>query len=394
MTPADVTIVVLNWNRRQETIACIESLERADLQGAKVMVVDNGSRDGSVEALRARFPSLRVVALPENQGFAGGNNVGMRIALDEGAGGVLLLNNDTEVAPDFLPPLVQALNDSPISGAVSSAIFRMDRRDMLDVAYCEVHLNQRHAVQLQGVNALPGLGYDKRREVQVVPGCSVLFKSEALRTVGLFDEAYFAYHEDVDWCLRARDAGYQLFFEPFSRVFHLGSGTTGALRRRPDGVVKAIDPTDPNAEPLPWNPVRTYLGIRNTVRLVRAYANRGQKAAFARACIRELPLEFSALLMNEAGLMRLGLWSYERFAREYFVDRHPILRERPDGTLATLRRGLGFVVLPLADALWCLPRDVVRAWRRGRFIEFREYLRGLRDGVLGRRLPLRRLGLR
>jgi GT2 family glycosyltransferase len=224
VNPARVTIVVLNWNLRDDTLACLASLDRAALHGARVMVVDNGSRDGSVEAIRARHPRVELVALPENRGYAGGNNAGIRTALEAGAEGVLLLNNDTEVAPDFLPPLLEATE--PDVAAVSSTIFRLDRPELIDVAYAEVHFGRRHMVQLAGANALPAERFARRQEIQVAVGCSVLLRAEALRTVGLFDEEYFAYHEDVDWCLRARKYGYRLLLEPHSRVFHRRSRST------------------------------------------------------------------------------------------------------------------------------------------------------------------------
>src|SRR6185436_948902 len=120
----DVWIVVLNWNRRAETLACLASLERATLDGVTIVVVDNGSRDGTVEAVRMAHPTVRIVALEENRGFAGGCNAGIRAALDAGAGAVLLLNNDTEVAPDFLAPLLGVLNRWPRAAAVAGAVFR------------------------------------------------------------------------------------------------------------------------------------------------------------------------------------------------------------------------------------------------------------------------------
>ncbi|HSP95635.1 MAG TPA: glycosyltransferase, partial [Candidatus Dormibacteraeota bacterium] len=108
-----IAIVVLNWNQREATLACLDSLALADLQGAEVFVVDNGSRDGSVAALDDRLPPERLIALPENRGYAGGNNAGMRAALEAGAELVLLLNNDTTVSPDFLLPLLWALDGAP-----------------------------------------------------------------------------------------------------------------------------------------------------------------------------------------------------------------------------------------------------------------------------------------
>ena len=155
LTPADVAIIVLNWNKRDVTLACLASLAAADLGGATVWMVDNGSHDGSVEAVRKRFPDVRIVALPQNRGYAGGNNAGMRAALDAGAGAILLLNNDTEVSPDFLPPLLEVLNGDPRAAAVSSAIMRLDSPEVLQQAWCHVHYGFGLARRI-GVNALPG----------------------------------------------------------------------------------------------------------------------------------------------------------------------------------------------------------------------------------------------
>src|SRR5262245_6692492 len=297
LTGRDVVVVVLNWNGARDTVACLESLAAAELGGASVLVVDNGSHDGSVAEIHARFPAQRVVALSENRGYAGGNNAGMEAALAQGAGGVLLLNNDTRVAPDFLGPLLAAMNDSPRSAAVASAVFRLDRPELLDIAYLDVHLHERYVVQLRGVNCLASEGFDRRLQVGAVPGCSLLLRADTLREVGLFDDAYFAYHEDVDWCLRARAAGWEIFFEPYSRVFHRGSGSTARfVRKPPAGTWGTGVPDLPNAEPMPWNPVRTYLGMRNTVRLLRTHADPAQRRLWGRALARELPLEAMAVL--------------------------------------------------------------------------------------------------
>ncbi len=389
MTGDRVTIVVLNWNRPAETLACLESLAAADLDGAAILVVDNGSRDGSVEAIRRRFPDVAVVALPENRGYAGGNNAGIRAALEAGAEGVLLLNNDTRVAPDFLTALLEAMNSSAQCAAVASAIHRLDRPEMLDIAWSEVNFRERHAVKIRGVNALVGEGFDRRRHVPVVVGCSVLLRGEALRAVGLFDERYFAYHEDVDWSLRALRAGYELFYEPYSRVYHHGGLSTRAFDLRPPPVV-SDDPELPEAEPPPWNPVRTYLGARNLVRLLRSHATRAQRWYFVLLCFEELPREFLAAVWGREGWMTLGRWDWAEVRNFWFIRRHPFLRRHPRG----LVRLLALTVLVPFDVLCSLPRDVWRAWREGRLRQFGEYVRGLRDGVLDRPLPLRRLGLR
>lgn len=390
MKAEEITIVVLNWNRRDDTLGCLESLAQAQLDGASVLVVDNGSRDGSAEAIRARFPATRIIALPENRGFAGGNNAGIRAALEAGAGGVLLLNNDTRVSPDFLIPMLWALDAYPRAAAVCSAIHRLDRPEMLDVAYARVRFEQRDAVQLCGVNALPGDGFGSRCEIEVAVGCSMLVTAEALRTVGLFDEQYFAYHEDVDWSLRARRAGYQLVYEPFSRVFHRGSTTTAALQETPASATEDRVQYDlPNAEALPWNPARTYLGARNLVRLLRAHATVRQRCWFVVSCAYEVPLELLAILMQREGWMRLGRWSYRDAARLYFVDRHAaqLAGRGRLGRLAMLA-----ALVPI-DLLWSLPRDIMKAGRQGRLAQLRSYLHGLWDGWRNRPLPLRELGL-
>ena len=239
--PAEVRIIVLNWNNRDVTLACVESLLRARLDGAGVIVVDNGSSDGSVAALRARFPAVRIIALPENQGYAGGNNAGTRAALEDGAQAVLLLNNDTEVAPDFLEPLLEVLNTKARAAAVSSAVMRLEMPDVLQEAYFEIYFGFG-IIRRRGVNALPGEGFDQVKVVDAAIGCSILVRAQALRDVGLLEESYFAYHEEVDWCWRARKRGWQVYYQPYSRVWHHFSKSTDV--RRP-GV------------PRRWNRTRT-----------------------------------------------------------------------------------------------------------------------------------------
>jgi GT2 family glycosyltransferase len=385
---------VLAWNGVDDTLACLTSLAAAQLDGARVMVVDNGSRDGTIERVRAEFPSVAVLALPENRGFAGGNNVGITAALDAGAEGVLLLNNDARVAHDFLPPLLAAIESGSRCAAASSAVFRLDRPELIDVAYAEVRFDRRSVVQIIGVNALLGEGFDTRREVEVAVGTSLLLRAEALREVGLLDEAYFAYHEDVDWCLRARRAGWGMVWEPRSRVLHRGSASTQAASGRPPDPVAPWEAQLPNAEPLPWNPVRAYLGARNVVRLLRTYATPTERWNFVRMCRRDLPLEFFAAVLGRSGWMRLGLWDWRRMFRFYFVERHALLREPRPGLAAAAVRWMARVVLLPWDLFVALPRDVVRAIRSGRLAEFAEYLRGLWDGARDRPLPLKRLRLR
>lgn len=357
-----LVILVLNWEQPRKTLECLASLYRADLCGAEIIVIDNGSRDDSLAVLRAAQPPLRLLTLPQNEGYAGGNNVGLRLALEEGADRILVLNNDTIVAPDFLPSLMRAMDDSPECAAVCAAVHRSDMPEILNVAFAEVDFFDRNAVRLKGVNALPSEGFIARQHVGAIVGCCVLFRAEALRAVGLFDEDFFAYHEDIDWSLRARAAGWTLVFEPFARVYHARSGST-ALDVLPDGA-GGFEPGLPNAEPVPFNPRRAYLGARNLMRLVLKHADPETQRGFIRRCLHGLPLEYTAVLFNREGTLQLEKWNYETL-RQFLRE------ERP----------------PLWRTFW-------RAERSGRTAQVWAYARGLFDGWRGRPLPLRKLGLR
>jgi GT2 family glycosyltransferase len=242
LRPERVVIVVLNWNGADDTIACLESLAGADLRGARVLVVDNGSRDGSVERIRQRLPDQWILSLPRNEGYAGGNDAGIREALAAGAEAVLLLNNDTTVAPDFLTTLVQALNETESAAAVASAVMRMDVPELLDVAYLEVHLELHGVVRLQGVNALPSEGYETRRVVDVGTGCSLLVRSDAFRRVGLLDADFFAYHEEVDWCIRARLPSRVAQHGPPPAAPDAGAGARGRAAAQRGGDQHPVEP--------------------------------------------------------------------------------------------------------------------------------------------------------
>ena len=291
--------------------------------------------------------------------------------------------------PIFSPPLLEGV-ESPMTGGACSAIHRADRPEMLDVAYSEVRFFQRNAVQLLGVNSLPGHGFGLRCEIEIAVGCCLLLRADALRHVGLFDERYFAYHEDVDWCLRAHRLGYRFYYEPFSRVFHRPSSSTAPNERPSDVTGDSIVNDLPNSESLPWNPVRTYLGSRNLIRLLRTYATPAEQRSFVRSCLYEVPLEFLAILYDRQGWLRLGRWGYGDVTRTIFVDHRPPLRSE----LPLLARLALLAASVPIDLLWALPRRARRALAQGRLTELRYQLRGFWDGLLDRPLPLEWLGLR
>ena len=392
LAPSDVTIVVLNWNNRDVTLDCVESLRATDLEGARILVVDNGSTDGSSEALERRFPDVRQIVLPENQGYAGGNNAGTRAALADGAGAVLLLNNDTRVATDFLPPLLRVLNEYRDAAAVSSAIMRLDTPEVLQEAYFEVYWGFG-LIRRRGVNALPGEGFDVVRSVDAASGCSLLVRREAIEHVGLLDEAYFAYHEEVEWCVRARKAGWRVFYQPYSRVYHHFSKSTDVKRPLPLKV-RRRGAELPNPIALQWNPVRTYLGARNSVRFIRAHASVLRTLYFWGTTVRAIPLELLAAVTEREEELKLGKLGYGRALAGYCF-------EQAGGSLADLEgrwprpREVWRAIRVAPRALGVeLPADVRRARAAGRLRQVDACIRGHVDGYRDRPLPLEELGLR
>jgi GT2 family glycosyltransferase len=227
-TPADphVFIVLVNWNGRAVTLECLDSLTRVDYDPLTVVVVDNGSSDGSAEAIRAAHPEVRLLPLAENRRFAGGNNEGIRYALNEGAEFLLLLNNDTTVAPDFLRFLVDRMNSTDRCGLVSPKIYYADPPDRIWYAGGRISYwtgTMRHT----GIREIDRGQHDIPRDIDYATGCCVLTTAGVIREVGGLDESYFIYTEDADWSVRIKQAGYRLVFEPRARVWHKLSVTAG-----------------------------------------------------------------------------------------------------------------------------------------------------------------------
>lgn len=227
MSDPGVAAIVLSWNGRERTLACLRSLERVTHRPFSVVVVDNGSEDGSADAVAAEHPDVRLVRLPENLGFAGGMNVGARTAFAEGADAVVLLNNDMEVEPGFVEPLVQALRTDPATAAACAQILLAG--EPARVWYAGAAFDPRRGHQGRNVRhgkpplppTAPPYATDR------ACGGAMLFTAATYRRIGLFDEALFAYAEDTDWSLRARRAGMHSVVVPASVVHHAVSASSG-----------------------------------------------------------------------------------------------------------------------------------------------------------------------
>ena len=299
-----VSVVIPMWNQLQLTCRCLASLRGLARQPEQVIIVDNGSQPDPRSELEAVWPGNTVVRLARNQGFAGGCNAGIRQALGAAADAVLVLNNDVIVDPAMLGVLVDVLERDTQVAAAGAKMLTDEMPPRIHAAYGVLTFHGS-LVRVEGWLEPRTEKFNEERDVDVVTGGAVLLRARALRTVGLFDEAFFAYHEDVDWCMRARRQGWRLRYVPRARVWHRMHASTGG------GYVSAI----------------TYLAARNSVLAVRKNAS----------------------------------WS----------------------------QALVFAFYTMGNLL----KDAMYRWRVGELAGYRLRLRGLRDGLLGRAIPLAELGL-
>jgi GT2 family glycosyltransferase len=217
-------IVVLNRNQRQMTAECLRSVLAMQAAEFEVVVVDNGSSDGSVEMLGKEFPQITLLPQRENLGFAAGCNIGMRYALASGAEFVLLLNNDTTVAPDLLSELLDAIRGDLRIAAACPKIYFADAPRMLWYAGADFNLwigTSKH----RGWRQIDNGQFDRDRCVRQATGCAMLIRQSAIREVGLLDEQFWAYVEDLDWSIRFHQSGYRLAFAPKACVWHRWGAT-------------------------------------------------------------------------------------------------------------------------------------------------------------------------
>ncbi len=214
--------VVLSWNGREDTLACLESLA-----GVDTVVVDNGSVDGSPEAVAERFPDVELIRAHVNLGFAAGNNVGIRRALDLGADWVVLVNNDATAAPDLSGALAAAAARHPDAGALAGKVYVDEPPDRLWYAGGNFEPRLGYSGRVGGAGKRDDRSYAVEIDVDWGTGALLAVSREAIDRVGLLDEELFAYVEDVDWCLRIRSAGLRVVFVPSARAWHRVSASTG-----------------------------------------------------------------------------------------------------------------------------------------------------------------------
>jgi GT2 family glycosyltransferase len=265
-----VAVVVLTWNDTEMTRRCLTHVLASDYPALDVILVDNGSREPCGRRLIGEFPGVRLIELPENRGFTGGGNVGMRAALDGGARYVLHLNNDAFVASDAIGRLVAALEADP-RAAIAHALLRDPDSDRVQFYTATVdpvlarHDHLHVGAQLSE-QEWPTV------ETEFVPACVILYRAEALSEEGLYDETLGTNWEDYDLCLRFRSAGWRILAVGGAVAEHMSGRTMGRV-----------------------SPYYVYHMTRNRLICIGRYAER-------RAVLRRLP-----------DLVRSFYWDFRRY---------------------------------------------------------------------------------
>jgi len=226
MTEPNVAIIILNWNRFRDTAECLESVFKIRYSNYSVVVVDNGSVDDSAAGIEKAFDRVTLIRNKDNLGYAEGNNVGILHALERGADYIWLLNNDTVVDPDALIAMVELAERDRGIGILGSKIYYFDQPEVLWFAGATIDWHRAISPHIGRLENDIGQ-YDLATEVDRVTGCSMLVRREVFEKIGMFDEKFFLYDEEVDLCVRARKKGIRNYYVPKSVVYHKISVSSG-----------------------------------------------------------------------------------------------------------------------------------------------------------------------
>lgn len=238
MNKLDVSLVIVNWNTRDILRDCLRSVyEQTRDVGFEVIVVDNASSDGSVEMVRAEFPQIVLISNQENKGFAAANNQGMAIARGRY---VLLLNSDTVVLDGAIDKTVAFADQRPEAAVVGCKVLNPNRTlqptcfmfpSLLNMVLSATYLYKVFpASRFFGRERMTWWNRADERQVDVVTGCFMLVRREAIEQVGVMDERYFMYAEEADWCYRFKQGGWQNLFFPDAAIIHLGGQSSQQVR--------------------------------------------------------------------------------------------------------------------------------------------------------------------
>jgi len=212
-----ISVIILTFNSKEYILNCLKSVKKSIYSNYEIIVVDNGSKDGTIELIQNNFPKVKLILNNKNFGFAGGNNRGVK----EATGDIFfLLNDDTVIDHDLIRVLVEELTSSDEIGIVGPKIFYMNPKDKVWFGGGKIEWLRGEGKHLNG---------DVKQEVDFITGCALMIKKEVVKKVGLFDEQFFAYYEDADLCQKTKKANYKVIYLPFGGVWHVKSATASTI---------------------------------------------------------------------------------------------------------------------------------------------------------------------
>jgi GT2 family glycosyltransferase len=226
MVEPRIVAVVPNWNGKADTLECLQSLNQQSYKNLEIVIVDNGSQDGSVEAISAQFSAVTLICNQENLGTAVAENMGMTYALERDVDYIAILNNDTIFDPDMFHALVQVAEADERVAVAGPKMYYYDEPELLWAAGGIIDFTEV-VCRMRGYNQEDRGQYDLPADVDYIPSCALLAKASAARKVGLLDPIYFAYFDDPDWCWRMHQHGYRIRYVPAARMWHKVSRTAG-----------------------------------------------------------------------------------------------------------------------------------------------------------------------
>jgi hypothetical protein len=252
-----VFILILNWNGKNDTLECLNSLKKITYKNYKIVIVDNGSKDDSVREIKKNFPNVKIIQNHKNLGFAEGSNVGIRYALKNKADYVLLLNNDTIVDRKFLSEMIKVAESDEKIGIVCSKVYFYSKPRVLQYAGLKFNFKKGKSILL-GYNEKDIGQFDKIREADFCGGACMLVKKDVFEKIGLFDKNYFAYFEDNDFGFRARNEDYKIALCLKAKIWHKVSASSGGQS----------------------NPFKEYYMNRNRIIFMKKYSTNWQFSRF------------------------------------------------------------------------------------------------------------------
>ncbi|KAA9407018.1 glycosyltransferase family 2 protein [Haloarcula sp. CBA1131] len=219
-----VSAVILNWNNYEDTTNCLNSLKSVSYPNLDIIVVDNGSTDGSAESLKDDFPDVELIQLGENRGFGGGMNIGIEQALSNGSEYIWVLNNDVIIEQNsVLKELVDSLKKDASIGVVSPVIYSYPDTEEIWFWKGSIDWNTGEGYHPTPPDHVP----KKNIQNDYVPLCCALFPAEIFSDVGFLPEKYFLYYEDVDYSVQLAESGYDLVTLTDTTIFHKRGGSSG-----------------------------------------------------------------------------------------------------------------------------------------------------------------------